>query len=304
MRKKPKVLIIIWIALLLCGTVAVSYYRQKQFEEHMENNIADLRGEMETTSHELEDEWKALDSDNPEDVLYFLEHATGPYYYDYLINFNEYLKNKPKGSPLIGTFTIQADEGALLEGCLIIRVSYSNVVDNWYSESEHGKMLLDFCQRYENENQGFTWEEFKNSDEFGQFLNEFCNFIENKEDISLQETYQQIEDLGKINTANIYRKALLQSYICLAETSYSNYQVHKEDDFMKALVDAEIVYTIYSFSQFWDTKEITFTILEPFFQRDIIYMHSSILDVGFVFVFSTCIVMVVWIVLSEFGKRD
>jgi hypothetical protein len=302
MRKK-KILLTAWIALLLCGFVSISHLRQKQFEEHLENNIADLRGEMETTSHELEDEWKALDSNNPEDVLYFLEFTTYPYYYDYLIDFNEYLRKKPRGNLLVGTFMTQADEGALLEGCLMIRVSHSNVVDNWYGESEPGRIFFDYCRRYENDNQGFSSEEFKNSDEFGQFLDEFCNFIENKEDISLQETYQRIEDLGKIHTANIYRKALLQSYTYLAETSYSNYQVHKEDDFMKALVDAEVVYTVYSSSQFWDTKQTAFTILEPF-QRDIIYLHSSVLDIGFVFILSTCIVVAIWIVLNELRKQD
>lgn len=300
MRKK-KILLVAWIALLLCGFVLISHLRQEQFEEHLENNIVVLQEERETTSHELEEEREALNWSNPEDVLHYLELTTYIYYYDYLIDFNGYLKKKPRGNLLVGTFTTQADEGALLEGCLIIRVSHSNVVDNWYSESESGRVFLDSCRRYENDNQSFSWEEFKNSDEFGQFLDEFCNFIENKEDISLQETYQRIEDLGKIHTANIYRKALLQSYTHLAKTSYSNYQVHKEDDFMKALVDAEVIYTVYGFSQNWDTKETVVTVREPF-QRDIIYIHSSILDAGFVFMFSTCIVVAVWIVLSELGK--
>jgi hypothetical protein len=204
---------------------------------------------MEISSSDLEDEWNALDTSNPEEVLHYLGLETGPYYYDYLIDFNEYLKKKPRGNLLIGTFITQADEGALLEGCLMIRVSYSGGVDNWLYKSEHGRMLLEYCQRYEDDNQGFTWEEFKKSDEFGQFLNEFYNFIEKKEDISLQKTYQQIKDLGKTNTANIYRRALLQSYTYLAETSYNNYQVHKQNDFTKTLIDAEVVYSVHSFSQ-------------------------------------------------------
>jgi hypothetical protein len=299
--RKKKILMVTWAVLLVCGVLLISYYRIGELDQHLENNIAYIRQEMETSSSELEEEWKALDTTNPEDVLHYLEMTTYLYYYDYLIDFNEYLKKKPRGNLLTGTFTTQADEGALLEGFFIIRVSHSNVVDNWYSESEPGKIFFDYCRSCENDNQGFTNEEFKNSDEFGQFLDEFCNFIENKEDISLQETYQQIEDLGKIHTANIYRKALLQSYIYLAETSYSNYQVHKEEDFMKALVDAEVVYTVYDFSQSWDTKETAFTVREPF-QRHIIYVHSSVLDIGFVFMFSTCIVVAIWMVLSELGK--
>jgi hypothetical protein len=303
MRKKAKVLIIIWAALLLCGTVIISSYRQEHFEEYLDNNIVDLQEEMEITSHELEDEWEALDTSNPEDVLQYLGPTASPYCIDRFIDFNEYLKKKLRGNLLTGTFVTQADEGALLEGFIIIGTSNSIVRGELYSMSEQGRVFLDYCQQYENDNQSFTWEEFKNSDEFGQFLNEFCDFIENKEDISLQETYQRIEDLKKIHTANIYRKALLQSYTYLAETSYSNYQVHKEKDFMKALVDAEVVYTVYDFSQNWDTKETTFTTLNPF-QRGIIHIHSSVLDISLVFMFSICIVVAVWIMLSKLGKRN
>jgi hypothetical protein len=301
MRKK-KILLVVWAALLLCGTAIISSYRQEHFEEYLDNTIRDLQEEMETTSHELENDREALDMTNPEDVLQYLELTTGSYCGDYFIDFNEYVKKKPRGNLLTGTFVTQADEGALLEGFVIMATSNSIVRGEFHSMSEQGRVFLDYCQHYENENQGFSWEEFKNSDEFGQFLNEFCNFLENKEDISLQETYQRIEDLGKINTANIYRKALLQSYTYLAETSYSNYQVHKEEDFMKALVDAEVVYTVYDFSQNWDTKQTVVTVREPF-QRHIIHVHSSVLDIGFVFMFSTCIVVAIWIVLGEFGKK-
>ncbi|MBU6997828.1 MAG: hypothetical protein HXS42_09240 [Theionarchaea archaeon] len=291
-----------WAVLLVCGVLLISYYRIGELDQHLENNIAYIQQEMETSSSELEEEWKALDTTNPEDVLLHLGMTASPSYYDYLIDFNEYLKKKPRSDHLTGTFTTQADEGALLEGFLIIQVSHSEVLGEWHNMSELGRIFLDPCRRYENDNQGFSWEEFKNSDDFGQFLGEFYNFVEDKEDISLQETYRRIEDLGKIKTANIYRKALLQSYIYLAETGYSKYQEHKKNDFMKALVDAEVVYTVYDFSQNWDTKQTAFTVREPF-QRHIIHVHSSLLDTGFVFIFSTCIVVAIWIVLGEFGKR-
>lgn len=303
MRKKTMALMVIWIALLLCGSVSVSYYRHKQFEEHLENNIAELREEMEIISNDLQDQWNALDTGSPEEVLHCLELEISPYYCGYLIDFNEYLKKKPRGNLLIGTFITQADEGALLEGCLIIRVPYFKETGNWLDESEYGGMLLKYCHNYEDDNQGFAWEEFKKSDEFRQFLNEFCNSIENKEDISLQETYQQIKDLEKVNITSIYRKALLQSYAYLAETCYNNYQVHKQDDFMKALFDAEVAYSVYGFSQYWETKETVFTTLVPF-QRSIIYVHSSIQDIRFVVIFSTGIVVAIWIILYKFEKKD
>ncbi|MBU7036436.1 MAG: hypothetical protein HXS52_00775 [Theionarchaea archaeon] len=302
MRTK-KTLLVVWVTLFLCGFVLISYLRQEQFEEHLENEIIDIQEEMETVSSELQDECETLDRSSPEDVLLYLGLTTYPYSGDYFLDFSEYMKKKPRGNLFLGTFLTQADEGAFLEGCFTLRVSYFNVRDYWYSETEPGKIFLDSCQQYEKKNQGFSWEEFRNSDDFGQFLNELCNFIEDKEDISLQETYQQIEDLGKIKTGNIYRKALLQSYIYLAETSYSKYQEHKQDDFMKALVDAEVVYTVYDFSQNWDTKQIAFTTLEPF-QRDTFFMHSSVLDIGFAFIVSTLIVIAIWIVFSELKKGE
>ncbi|MBU7017382.1 MAG: hypothetical protein HXS44_07720 [Theionarchaea archaeon] len=301
--RKTVIFLAMWIALLLLGNVTCSLYRHEQFEEHLESNIAVLREEKEISLQNLEDEWNSLDTRNPEEVLHYLKFEIGPYYYDYLINFNEYLKEKPRGNLLIGTFITQADEGALLEGYFIIRVLYSGEVYNWHDESEHGRMLLEYCHRYEDKNQGFAWEEFKKSDEFKQFLNEFCIFVENKEDISLQETYQQVMNLEKVDTTNIYRKALLQSYTYLAEICYNNYQVHKENDFMKTFFDAEVVYSVHGFSQYWETKETAFNTLVPF-QRHIIYAHSSIQDIKSVFTFSTGIAVAIWIILYELEKKD
>ena len=72
MRKKILALVVIWAALLLCGSVSVSFYRHNQFEEHLENNIADFREGIKISSRDLEDQWNALDTSNPEEVLHYL----------------------------------------------------------------------------------------------------------------------------------------------------------------------------------------------------------------------------------------
>jgi hypothetical protein len=293
---------VVWVILMLGGTVLISHLRQELFEQHLESNIADFQRRMETDLHGLEIEREALDTSNPDDVFRYLGREIVLCYYDYFIDFNEYLEKKPRGNLLIGTFVTQADEGALLEGFSIVYDSGLHGVEIWDTKSEPGKIFLDYCQQYENENQGFTWEEFKNSDEFKQFLNEFYTFIENKVDITPEETYNQIMGSER-STRNIYRKALLQSYTYLAETSYSNYQLHKETDFVKAFIDAEVVYSVYDYSQKWDTKETVATTLWPF-TKYFTRVHSCILDFSFIFMFSTFIVVAMWMVLSELGEEN
>ncbi|MBU7020787.1 MAG: hypothetical protein HXS41_06985 [Theionarchaea archaeon] len=299
--KKKKILLVVWVTLILGGTMLISYSRPKLFERHLESNVTDFQRRMETDSHRLENEREVLDTSNPEDVFHYLGRQIVLSYYDYFIDFNEYLEKKSRSNLLAGTFTTQADEGALLEGFSIAYDSGWHGIETWADERGAGELFLDYCQHYENENQGFTWEEFKNSDEFEQFLNEFYTFIENKESITLEEAYNQVMGPEK-NTRNIYRRALLQSYTYLAETSFSNYQLHKESDFIEALIDAEVVYSVYDCSQQCDTKETVVTTLMPY-TKNFTQVHSCILDTIFVFMFSTLIVVAIWIVLGEFGKR-
>lgn len=54
MRKNRKKLICLWIVLFLVGLVMASYYRQKQFERQVEENISTLKETVEVNSEILE----------------------------------------------------------------------------------------------------------------------------------------------------------------------------------------------------------------------------------------------------------
>ncbi len=98
---------------------------------------------------------------------------------------------------------------------------------------------------------------------------------------------------------NPYRKALLQAYVYLAETAYSNYQMHKnQNEFPKAVVDAEVVYSVRGFSRHLDTKETAITTLMPFRRGDI-YVHSAILDLAIVLTFTTLLLVVTWFMMKK-----
>lgn len=288
-----------WIVLVIVGLSAFSYYQQQYFERQLEKNMDEIEKEMDNVSVELEEKWETLDKSNPTEILHYFELETYSYYYVYLLDFHQYLQRQEKGNLLTGTFATQANEGALLEGYFIILLAYSHGVTELYPEGEHHKIFLDYSQKYEDTNQAFSWEAFKDSKEFEEFLDEFHHFLENKEEITLQETYQQIKDLEKADILNPYRKALLRSYVYLIETSYDNYDMHKnQTDFVKALIDAEVIYSVYGFSRNLDTKETALTTVMPF-RRGIIYVHSSILDLGGVLTLSTFLVAVVWLVMRE-----
>lgn len=289
-----------WIVIVLVGLSSISYYHQQYFEEQLEKNMDEIEEKMENELTELEEKWENLDKTDPREISHYFQFETFPYSYAYDFDFHEYLQTLEKGSILTGTFTTQANEGTLLEGILIIRLAFSSAVGELYSTSECGKTFLDHSQKYEDNNQAFSWDEFKDSDEFGEFLDEFHHVLENKEEITLQEAYQQIEDLKKADILkNPYRKALLQSYVYLAETGYNNYQMHKnQHDFIKALADAEVVYSVYGFSRHLYTKEIAFTTLMPF-RRGMIFVHSSILDLVAVLSLSTFIITVAWLIMRK-----
>lgn len=297
--KNKQILAIIWIILVLGGLFSISYHRQKYFDEHLENNIDKLLKDMEERSLELEERWTSLEKNDPGKVSHYFELEALFCYYPYLVDFYHYLQNRKNSNLFLGTFTTQAEEGALLEGTLLLRCSVSrHELDIWYPGGQCHEIFLNYVQQYEEKNT-FTWDEFIKSEEYNQFLNEFYYVLETKEEKTLHEAYQDIKDLKNINTWNIYRKALLESYIYLAETSYNNYQVHKsQDEFIKALIDVEIINTTYDFSQHWDTKEIAFINMTPF-RRGTIYAHSSILDFICVLAFSTSLVLAIWILLKR-----
>lgn len=288
-----------WVVLVLVGLSAFSYYQQQYFENQLERNMNEIKEEMDNESVELEEEWETLDKSNPKKVLHYFELETYSYYYAYLLDFHQYLQRQERGNFITGTFATQACEGALLEGFFIIHLAHSHGVTELYSEGEYHEIFLNYSQKYEDTNQVFSWEAFKDSKEFGEFLDEFYHFLENKEEITLQETYQEIKDLEKADILNPYRKALLRSYVYLVETSYDNYDMHKnQNDFVKALIDAEVIYSVYRFSRHLDTKETALTTVMPF-QHGIIYVHSSILDLSGVLIFSTFLVAVIWFVMRE-----
>lgn len=296
---RKQILVILWIVLVLGGLSGISYHRQKYFEDHLENNITELTKDMEERSFELEERWESLDKSDPGKISHYFESEALFCYNPYLIDFHRYLQNRKNSSLLLGTFTTQAEEGALLEGTLLIRSAVSRPeLWIWYPGGECHEIFLHYVQQYEDKHT-FTWGEFIKSEEYKQFLNEFYYFIENKEEISLQEAYQEIKDISKLDNLHMYRKALLDSYIYLAETSYNNYQVHKnQDEFMKSFMDAEVVYSVYRFTRNLETKEIVITTLTPF-RRGIIYIHSSILDIVGVLTFSTALVIVIWFLLKK-----
>ena len=300
MNKKSASLIVAWIVLVLVGLSLISYHQQQYFEEHLEKIMGEMEEEMEYESINLGEEWENLKKSDPSKICYYFTLETTSRSYFYHLHVYEYFQKNDKGSVLTGTFSTQADEGALLESVLIIRVASSREYRGWCTDGEYCKILLDYSREYKGSNQTFDWEEFKDSDEFGEFVDEFFYYVENKKETTLQDTYHQIKDLENTATLrNPYRKALLQAYVHLAETAYSNYQMHKnQNEFTKAVMDAEVVYSVHGFSLYLDTKETVITTLIPFRRGDI-YAHSAILDLAIVLTLSTFFTVVTWFMIKK-----
>ena len=298
MNKGSVGLVVTWIVLVLIGLSLISQFQQWHFENHLEKLMGEI-AENEDQSRELEEMWESLDKGDPSEICYYCRLGTTHYCDTYRYDFYEYLMKKEKGNFLIGTFLTQADEGAFLEGVLIIRVSYPAVSSGRYADDEYCEILSDYSQRCEGSNQVFNWEEFKSSDEYREHIDELYHSLENVEEISLQDTYEQIKNLEETALRDPYRTALLQSYVFLAETAYTNYQMHRnQDEFMKAVTDAEIVYSVHGFSRHLETKETVFTTLTPFRRGDI-YVHSAIRDLVIVLTLSMFLAVILWDVIRQ-----
>ena len=296
--KQSVTFIVTWIILVLIGLSVISHLQQRNFENHLENISGEIEAEIEDLSRELEERWGSLDKGDPSKICNYCTLETTHYYYTYLSDFYEYMKKKEKGNILVGTFSTQANEGALLQGAIILRVTNSAESRGWDPEDEYCSILFDYSQHYSS-NQVFNWEEFKSSDEYKEYTNELYDYLENKEETTLHETYQQIKNYEETAAfRDPYRKALLQSYIYLAETGYTNYQMHRnQDEFVKAVIDAGVVYSVDGFSRHLETWETVFTTLMPFQLGDF-YIHSAILDLVFVLILSTHLVIIIWFVVK------
>jgi len=297
---------IVWIVLVVIGLSLISFYRRHQFQEEIEKTITEIEEKIEEYSVELKTQWETLDKSNPVAISHYFESEIKYPYFIYFLNYCKYLQNQKEGNLFIGTFQIQAYRGSLLESYFILYLAQDEGAIEWDCDriksgfgGNYCTLLLDYAEEYENTNQKFNWEEFENSDEFKEFLNDFYYSVENKEGTTLGEAYQFVKGLEGVDPKNVYREASLQSYRYLAETGYINYYMHKDqNDFVKVLMDAKVVYVTYWSSETWDTKMTVFTTLMPVYYG-YFYVHSSILDVVAVLGGSTLIVVVVWIVTKN-----
>jgi hypothetical protein len=51
--KKKKILLVTWVALILGGTILISYFRQEVFEQQIESKVTEFQRRMETDSQRL-----------------------------------------------------------------------------------------------------------------------------------------------------------------------------------------------------------------------------------------------------------
>ncbi len=111
------------------------------------------------------------------------------------------------------------------------------------------------------------------------------------------KSYKQVKDFEKSVTKNPYKKALQEFYIYLAETGYRNYKMHKDQNDLTAVADAEAVYCVWEFSQNLDTTHMFSTLTG--YQSGFIYMHNSIFDFIGVLFLSTFIVAIIRSVIRK-----
>ncbi len=304
--RKAKILVAVWIALLLGGVVSVSYYRQHQFEEQIEKNIAELEKRIEEDSINLKKEWETLDKSDPVEISDYFRSELFSLYFIYFLDYNKYMQN-PEKSFLSGTFQTQGYEYTVLEAhSAILSAYYSGAVEWDCHTTEITNQTGDYCELLSTYSTGedFTWEEFINSEEYGVFLNEFYHLLETKKEVTLQKAHQQTTQYGEGTfSENSYQEVLSQSYVYLAQTAYNNYYTHKDqNDFVKAIMDAEIVYSVNNSLHNLDKISATTYIFSTPLSTGFIHIHSSFLDICIVFILSTCIVVATWIVLKKFKK--
>lgn len=293
MGKNRKKLICLWVVLFLVGLVMASYYRQKQFEWQVEENISALKEIVEANSETLENDWEALDKNDPEELSdYFWEEAF-VLYFVYFLDFNEYLQREEK--LFSGTFRTQARECALLEVQSKIYSAYSFAGEKWACSpdaigiSGHvGEYCRVLQKYYGGENPG-SWDDFVKSDHYEAFLNELFFSIETMEELPLDKCYQNtIDHAEKAASRNTYSEVLSESYIFMAETAYHNYQVRKnQKDFAGAIIDAEVVYALNDTLHVLDEASFSGEILYTGVDTIFVHVHDIISDTFIVFVLST-----------------
>lgn len=306
MRKK-RILITVWGSLLLCGFVSISYYRQQQFQGQIENNIIELEKKIEEDSISLKEEWQTLDKTNPVEISDYFRLELFSLYFIYFLDYCKHVQKTEKGS-FEGTFRTQAYENALLMIHFLILTSPHSGMQEWdcsrMEDTGKGGVYCELLSNYfRTEDDNLTWEEFADSQEYAQFLEEIYSSLETRGEITLQQTYQQILDYKeRTSSGDLYQDVLSESYVYLAQTAYRNYFMHKEqNDFIKAIMDAEIIYSV-NF-RFQNLSTTSYVYSAPL-STGVVHIHSSILDIIFVFILSTCIVVAIWIVLNEFEKLD
>lgn len=287
--------------------MSISYYRQQQFQEQIEKNIVELEKRIEEDSISLKEEWQALDKTNPVEISDYFRSELFSLYFVYFLDYHKHAQKTEKGS-FEGTFGTQAYENALLMIHFLILTSPGPGMQEWdcsrMEDTHEGGVYCELLSNYfKTEDDNLTWEEFVDSQEYAAFLEEIYRNLETRGETTLQQTYQQILDYKeRTSSGNLYQDVLSESCVYLAQTAYGNYYTHKEqNDFVKAIMDAEIIYSV-NF-RFQNLSTTSYVYSAPL-STAIVYIHSSILDISLVFILSTCIVVAIWIVLSELEKQD
>jgi hypothetical protein len=285
-------LLCLWIVLFLVGLVMASYYRQKQLERQIEENISVLKETVNENSEILERDWEALDKNDPEELSdYFWEEAYGLYSI-YFLDFHEYLQREEK--LFSGTIWTQARECALLEVKSKILGAYFRVCDKWACSpdaigiSGHAGEYCRILQKYYGGENSSSWDDFIRSDHYEAFLNELFSSIETMEELPLNECYQNTMDHAKkAASRNTYSEVLSESYMFMVETAYENYQVHEsQKDFAGAIMDAEVVYALNDTLHVLDRASFSGGILYTGVDTDFVHVHDIISDTFIVFVLS------------------
>lgn len=299
MKRNRKTLICLWIVLFIVGLVMASYYRQKQFEGQIEENISDLKEIVRENSDILERDWEALDKNDPEELSDYFQKETSALYSIYLLDFHEYLQSEEK--LFSGTIRTQARECTLLEVKSKILGAYFRVCDKWACSpdaigiSGHAGEYCRILQEYYGGENSSSWNEFVRSDHYEAFLNELFSSIETMDEQPLDECYQNtIDHAKKAASRNVYSEVLSESYIFMAESAYDNYQVNKsQKDFSEAIMDAEIVYALNDTLHVLDEASATNEILYVGIDAGFVYVHDYVTDTIIVFVLSTLTVVVI-----------
>lgn len=282
----------LWIVFLFMGLVMTSYYRQKQFEGQIEENISALKETVEVNSEILERDWEALDKNDPEELTDYFWEETYDLYSIYLLDYHENLQSEEK--LFSGTIRTQACECALLEVKSKILGAYFTAGEKWICNpdtvgiSGHAGEYCRILQKYYGGENPDSWDDFVKSDHYEAFLNELFSSIETMEELPLDKCYQNtIDHAEKAASRNTYSEVLSESYIFMVETAYDNYQVHKsQKDFAGAIMDAEIVYILNDTLHLLDEASATNEILYAGIDAGFVYVHDYVTDTFIVFVFS------------------